>query len=216
MPKRQEDFTPDYRWNEASGRYQRIDSGQFVGRGEVRGAMLEFIDSSAKDARVLTQRLRDGGVNLGEWAKGIAQLRTNSYLAGAAAARGGWNHLTQADFGRIGQLVREDNVFLANRAKEIESGAQRLDGSILRISELYPRGGYDTFHLFNRLEMGKRGFELVENIRGSGDSCEGCLAADALGIVPLDVMPLPGSRKPCRANCKCGLKFHKADGETSE
>jgi hypothetical protein len=215
MPRKQEDFTPDYRWNEASGQYQRIDTGRYVGRAEVRGAMLDYIDSSAKEARVLTQSLRDGQTTIADWQRGIAQMRTNSYLAGAAAARGGWNQLTQADFGRVGQLVREDNVFLANRAKAIESGEQRLDGTLLRTAQLYPRGGYEVFQLFNRLEMGKRGFELVENIRGSGDSCEGCLAAEALGLVPLDAMPLPGERT-CRANCRCALKFHKANGEMSE
>jgi hypothetical protein len=209
-------LAPQFKWSEAAGRY-RAANGRFVPRADVRAVLLEVNRKNALEAKALAQQLRDRSISIADWQRAMAVLIRNSHLAAAAAARGGWDQLTPADLGRVGQIVRVEFEFLEKRAQAIVAGTQRMDGSILDIAGQYPRGGYETYFVFNRIEKKKRGFTQAQNIQTSRESCEGCQTETDKGRVDIEGLIPPGRRAPCHHHCECyELYFNTETGEESE
>jgi hypothetical protein len=67
----------------------------------------------------------------------------NVNLNAIALERGGWANLTPSDFGRVGQIVREQYGYLRGFANDIASGKQRLDGTLGTRAKLYSQAGQD-------------------------------------------------------------------------
>lgn len=195
-------------WNDVAGRYIGTN-GRFVSQQAVSNALQSTIDQQAKTVANLTTQFRNGGVSLAEWRTGMADAVKITHLASSALANGGWSQLTQADYGRVGQLVRQQYAYLDNFAQEIASGKQKLDGTLERRAKMYPDGGRKTYESASRAESRIRGYDEERNVRHAQDSCEGCLEATAAGWVAIGTLPLPGDRQ-CVTNCKCTLEQRKS------
>lgn len=199
-------LTPSIGYDIRTGRYRDVRSGQFVSQQTVRRALDSVIDKAAKDARAVTQRLRDGNVSLAGWQREMADTIRRTHGASAAMARGGWAQMTPSDWGRVGQRVRRQYEYLDRFAAQIETGAIPMDGRILSRAELYALDARSQYEA-DRLTMeGQLGKVRCRSIRSARDSCAGCIAAAGLGWVTLDQMPPPGSRD-CGNRCRCHLEF---------
>lgn len=207
-PPRQSPLTPGYRWNQTANRYIS-PSGRFVGRQQVRAALDVAIDNSAKSIKALSQQLRDGNISLADWQLAMAREIKATHLASAALAKGGWAQLSQSDYGRVGQIVRQEYAYLNKLAQDIAAGRQPLDGRFLRRAEQYIQAGRATYHQVEQREMKVRGYDEERNIRHARDSCPGCLDATARGWVAIGTLPPVGGRD-CRRNCRCTIEYRKA------
>lgn len=138
---------PDYRWNAVAHRY--IDShGRFVSADVLRGQIDTALDDVAKSVAKLSESLRAGQITLAEWQSSMMVEVKSAHALGAALERGGWHQLTQGDFGRIGAITRREYAYLRDFANAIESGAQKLDGTLVRRAMLYAQQGRSTYHAF--------------------------------------------------------------------
>jgi hypothetical protein len=208
-PPRQSPLTPGYTWSEPAARYRDSRTGRFVGKQQVRGALDKAIDSSAKSMKALAQQLRDGNISLADWQVAMAREIKSTHLASAALAKGGWAQLNQSDYGRVGQIVRQEYAYLSKLAADIAAGKQPLDGRFLRRAESYIQAGRATYHAIEQREMKVRGFDEERNLRHARDSCPGCVDATARGWVTIGTLPPVGSRD-CRRNCRCTIEYRKA------
>ena len=68
-----------------------------------------------------------------------------SHLANAAAAKGGWDQMSQADYGRAGQAIRAQYDYLNKFAQQVADGTQKLDGTLTRRAQMYAEAGRDTY-----------------------------------------------------------------------
>lgn len=203
-----------YRWDEAAGRY-RQPGGRFVSRLQVRTALDEAIAARGERMRVLAEQLRAREISVPRWELEMRGLIKDVHLYSAAAARGGWAQLTQADYGRVGQRVRFQYERLNRFAGELRrrKNPLPLDGRFLRRVELYAQAGRGTYHAIEGLEMDARGFDEERNIRHAGDSCtgeRGCIEQSRRGWVPRGTL-IPIGQRTCLTSCRCRKRYRNSE-----
>ncbi|KKM03780.1 hypothetical protein LCGC14_1771000 [marine sediment metagenome] len=207
-------LTPQYLWNERAAQYTNRKTGRFVSRQAIRDQLDKVIGASSQVMRAVSQQLRDGDIGLAEWQLEMMQQIKTTHLAGAAMQRGGWQQMTQADFGRVGQIVRNEYGFLRNFAEQIASGEQKLDGTLARRAGLYGQQGRPTYLTFWDSTAAQRGFDEERSILQPAEHCTECVSEAAKDFQPFGQM-IPIGRRICRSRDKCLKEFRNSQtGET--
>jgi CubicO group peptidase (beta-lactamase class C family) len=196
------------RWEYDSRSYSYRDArtGRYLSNRDVRKALDATLVAPAGRARALAEALRERRISLAEWQTQMMREIKTVHLWGAATAKGGWAQLTPADYGRVGQRIREQYAYLRTRAEAIATGAQALDGNFVSRMELYGLAGRATYHATETREMELRGMTEERSVRGDGDSCAGCVAAAALEWQPIGSV-VPVGQRNCLSRCRCWLIF---------
>ena len=196
-----------YRWEPTagvSGRY-RDERGRFVASSTVRRELDRYLDNS-DPAKALAEALRGRQVSLADWEVGMRRVVKNTHLNAIALERGGWANMTPADYGRAGQIIREQYGYLKGFAADIASGKQRLDGTLGTRAKLYSQAARTSLYKSKAANM-SGGVTHQRSIRSARDSCRQCLDLDRKVFRIDDTsFPLPGQRI-CRANCQCHLEY---------
>ena len=207
-----------YRWEPtagASGRY-RDERGRFVASSTVRRELDRYLDA-ADPAKALAEALRGRQVSLADWEVGMRRVVKNTHLNAIALERGGWANMTPADYGRAGQIIREQYGYLKNFAGDITSGKQRLDGTLGVRAKLYTQAGRNSYYRSKAANMsGKVTHQM--SVRSARDSCWQCRDLDRKVFRIDDTsFPLPG-RRVCNHNCQCHIAYLTlgSDGESYE
>lgn len=199
-------LTPAYQWDERSQRYVNAVSKKFVSRDTVRQALDIALDRSRNEVTRLSRALVNGQINLATWQTSIASEIKSMHLASASLAKGGWAQMTQSDFGRTGQIVRQEYGHLARFAQDIKEGRQLLDGSLLRRANMYalsPTGTYEEVARRNMLSSGK----LEEKrVLGGADHCADCVRLADGEWHPIGSLPRIG-QSVCMTNCRCRFVY---------
>lgn len=201
-----------YAWNDKAGRYVDQKNGRFVSHAAVRTDLDLVLDGITAKMDLTSQALRNGAINLDQWQLQMMDLTKRAHLVSAAAQRGGWAQMTQADFGRVGQIVRREYGYLRNFAEQIANGKQPLDGNLARRARMYGQQARSTFYSFQKVEMEKRGFDQERSILNPADHCEGCKSEEAKGFQSIGNM-VPIGRRECRSNCKCSVEYRNSATE---
>lgn len=203
-----------YAWNDKAGQYVDSKSGRFVPRSAVRDDLDRVLDGITAKMDLNSQALLNGAINLDQWQLEMMSLTKRAHLVSAASQRGGWAQLTQADFGRVGQIVRREYGYLRNFAEQIASGKQPLDGNIGRRARMYGQQARNTFYAFQKVEMERRGFDEERSVLNPADHCEECKSEERKGFQTIGSM-VPIGQRICRSNCKCSVEYRNtATGET--
>lgn len=202
-PQRPSSFSYDQK----QGTYRRKSTGQFVSRREIRQAIDDAIVREERALVRIARRLQSNAITLERWQDESAQILKNLHLWNGAAARGGWGEMTQSDYGRVGARLREQYGYLDNFAQQLERGEARLmTGDFLTRVSMYAQAGRNTYEAVLQNEMENVGMSEERNVLAPADHCDGCLAADAAGWVPIGTLPLPGERD-CLTRCKCEIIY---------
>ena len=203
-----------YRWEPnagVSGRY-RDERGRFVASSTVRRELDRYLDT-ADPAKALAEALRGRQVSLADWEVGMRRVVKNTHLNAIALERGGWANLTPSDFGRVGQIVREQYGYLKGFAADIASGKQRLDGTLGVRAKLYTQAGRESFYRSKQANLAP-GIDMVRSIKHARDSCRECEYLNGKWFRVGDPeYKLPGQRI-CTKNCRCSEEYGRmtADG----
>jgi hypothetical protein len=204
--RRTSSLTPQYVWDDRAARYASKQTGRWVSGGRVRGALDAALDRGGATVATLTESLKMGRIALPDWQLQVAREIKSIHLASAALAKGGWAEMSPSDLGRAGQKIRLQYDYLKGFAADISSGKQRLDGTLGRRAQLYVQAGRGTYHAVEQAEMRTRGMTEERNRLAASDHCPGCLAADAMGWVPLGTLPGIGQRT-CLSKCRCSVAY---------
>lgn len=133
-----------------------------------------FIEAAKGDMDKLTRRLLNHNIDLQQW---VLEMRTQSktaYINEYLLARGGQNNMTQADWGRLGGLLKRQYEYIDNFARDIDAG--KVSGGQIRTrARMY-------------IDSATQAFERAK--------------AQSLGIPSLPAYPGDG-QTVCRANCQC-------------
>ena len=205
---------PQYRWNVKAAQYADQITGRFVSRKLIRDQLKKVVDGSSQVMRALSQQLRDGDISLADWQiQMMSQIKT-THLAGAAMQRGGWQQMSQGDFGRVGRIVRTEYDFLRKFANQIASGKQKLDGSLTRRAAQYGQQGRPTYVTFWDSTAEQRGFDEERSILQPAEHCTECVSEANKGFRKIGQM-IPIGQRICRANDRCLKEFRNSQtGET--
>ena len=203
-----------YRWEPTvgvSGRY-RDERGRFVASSTVRRELDRYLDT-ADPAKALAEALRGRQLSLADWEVGMRRVVKNTHLNAIALERGGWANMTPADYGRAGQIIREQYGYLKGFAADIASGKQRLDGTLGVRAKLYTQAGRESFYRSKQANL-QPGIDMVRSIKHARDSCRDCEYLNGKWFKVGDpAYSLPG-RRQCNKNCRCTEEYGRqtADG----
>lgn len=194
-----------YRWEPtagATGRYRDTGSGRFVSGASVRRELDRYLDTG-DPAKALAEALRGRSISLADWELAMRRHVKNTHLNAIALERGGWANMRPSDYGRAGQIVREQYGYLRNFANEIASGKQRLDGTLARRAQLYSQAGRESFYKSKHANWETEAVRMVRSVRHARDSCRECINLHGKWYRLGDpAYKLPGQRI-CRGNCRC-------------
>lgn len=196
---------PRFRFNEKAGRFH-ASSGRFLPYSTVRGYLDRALDRHSENIRALTESLRDRTLTLGQWERAMRVELKSIHIYSGMMAKGGRAQLSQSDFGRIGRELRDQYGFLREFADAVANGSQPVDGRLTARARLYAQSGRVTFHLVERTDMIRRGWDSEENVLAAAEHCEGCLAETARGRVPIGTL-VPIGQRPCRTNDRCRIRY---------
>jgi hypothetical protein len=190
-------------WNAKAGRY--TIGGRFVKQSEIRKALDASLAATSRTMANLSARLQKGNITLIEWERLMREAVKDAHLFSAALAKGGWAQMTQADYGRVGQMVRMQYTYLNRFAADIESG-MNLDGRFKARTEMYMEAGRTTYYNMYDQVQKKLGKTEERNILHSAEHCVQCIEQTGLGWVPIGELVQIGNRL-CLTRCKCDKEY---------
>lgn len=195
-----------YVFDRGTGRFQDAN-GREVPRARIMRLIQERIDFHAGQMTTLTQALVDGRLTLAQWEQAFALQLKDLYLQQAALARGGWQNMTQADFGRVGRELRDQYRYLHGFAQEIAAGYPR-DRWLWRAG-LYAAGGRSAYWNAMTATAMTAGMTRERRIaRGDKATCSPCVDLARRGWQPIGTLPAPGG-PPCAGlnACRCQKEY---------
>jgi hypothetical protein len=137
-----------------------------------------YIERKLDFTSTLTKSLFDGNINIQQWTLNFRQELKTLYINEYLSARGGVNAMTQADWGRLGGMLKRQYAYMNNFAREIANG-QLTEKQIAARMQLYFNSATQAY------ERGK---------------------SVAAGIPQMPQYPGDG-RTQCRTNCKCTWEY---------
>lgn len=187
-------------------RYRDTATGRLVAETAVRSALDQVLTVQMTATRALTQSLIDGTITLPIWTLQMMQAIKSSHLIGVALANGGWNNMSQADFGFAGQRIRSQYSFLRSFALDLATGRQPLNGVALRRAEMYDESARASHRAAVGRAAKQRGMEEEKSNLGSAEHCPGCVTQTSRGWQPIGTLVPCGSRQ-CLSRCHCVLSY---------
>ncbi len=212
----------------STGRYVDRDTGRVVSTDRVAAALETQISQAQDRMQNVSTQLAEGNINLAQWQTSMAQEMKVIHVNGAVLAKGGRDQMTQADWGAVGQLTKEQYAFLRNFASDIATGKQRLrnlagevNGQFLRRADLYAQAGAGTHSQMERRQA-RQNAEITHERRvldPRAKHCACCPAQEAKGwrlIGNNDLLPIGAC--DCATNCRCRFVFgvRQTDGQIDE
>jgi hypothetical protein len=199
--------TPKFTWDASAGRYRQAN-GRVVTQAQVRAAIDRDLQHLNTTAARLAGDLRSGRISLESWRVEMKRIIKHTHMGEAAIAKGGRAQMMPVDYGRVGQIVREEYRHLEGWVNEIKAGAP-LDGRLQNRAKLYTQAGRATFHKVERLEMRDHGAEFERSVLHPADHCGQCVAEADAGFRPIGVM-VPIGERECGRNCRCTVVYQRS------
>lgn len=197
-----------YEWDSSARRY-RGPSGQFIASGRALASLETDILNLRSVTDLLADDLRARRMSLVEWRLEMQTVIKHTHLGAAELAMGGRAQMTPADYGRVGQIVREQYGFLEGWVQEIVSGSAPLDGRLGQRARLYVAAARPTYVTIRTHDLRESGFDQERSILTDAEHCGECVSEDAKGWQPIGDMISIGSRT-CRVLDKCRAELRNS------
>lgn len=200
-------ITPTYEWDPRIGRYRDKRNGRLVPRQTVRDAIDQFIAKGDERIQKISRDLVEGRSSLATWQTQMMLEIRHLHLANAAAAVGGWDQLTSADFGRVGQLLKVQYAYLQRFALQIQTGQQQINGGLITRAGMYADAARGTYEdELRALSRDRLGMTQERRVLGRADHCDDCLTAAAKDWQPIGTLPRIGD-SACKVSCRCSFEY---------
>ena len=206
------DPLPGFTYDKRIARYRVLTSGHgqragtLVARDKVLTVLREKIDESGDILQRLTTSFQNGDLTAQQWQVAFAEQLKTVHVQQAALGAGGWDRLTQRDYGRIGGFLKADYARLENFAKDIVDEKLTLPQAAAR-ARLYAgkaRAEFVATEMESQREAGKT---EERRILGSAEHCSVCPDLAALGWTKLGEQPFPGGHPECWGACHCTMLY---------
>ena len=156
--------------------------GTFVGQARMTVLRDSFIAEQKVATNLLAEQVANGNITIQQWTTGMRQVVKDSFIDQYTMAAGGRNSMTQADWGRVGRMVRDQYQYLDGFASDIASGRYTENGVAAR-ARMYAESSSQAFERGNAVSRG----------------------------MP-DLPAYPGDGKTqCLSNCKCSWVIKETD-----
>ena len=197
-----------WRYDPITGRY-RGSNGRFLSQSAVEALVDGRINKLGTLLRRLTNMLDDGSISLVQWQESVREALKLAHTQAAIIGNGGRDAMQASDWGRIGQQLKQEYVYLERFARDLLAGNISFAMASARVG-LYAVAVRKTYWQGAELRQQRQGYSLMRRILDAQAAhCEDCIAYSQRGIVPIGSIPLPGQRCACMSNCKCRVQYYR-------
>lgn len=205
----------DAQWSydRKTGRF-RDEKGRFLSEKSVQSLVDGRIDKLDRQLRQFTRMLADGAITLDQWQGSVREAIKAAHLQAAIIGHGGRSGMGAAEYGRIGQRLRQEYAYLQGFALDLLEQRSSPAMALARIS-LYAESVRGSFWEGASIRKEQQGFGLMQRVLDpTAQHCSDCVAYASRGIVPIGSVPLPGQRCACRARCRCSVRYFRQQAAT--
>lgn len=195
----------EYIWN-ANGRTVlqpklEIESGHLTKRYEA-------------NMRFQTQRHIDGKISLPQWQRNMRKELRDSWRTQYALGKGGWDQMTQADFGRMGGRLQAQYRHLNGFAGDMFQGRLTEKQALARAS-MYSTANRTALFDGETAAKVAAGLREERRVLNPAEHCPDCVGYANEGWVAIGSLPEPGVASVCLSNCKCEKQYRSFDDEST-
>jgi GNAT superfamily N-acetyltransferase len=187
-------------------------TGRRVPKDEV-DSVLDDIEASVRDQMaVATAEYAQGIIDIEDWHRSAQEIISSGHMSAAALAGGGFNQLPGGTANKVKGWIQDQYGFLEDfrEALSIQSGEEELSHPYnLNRALMYGGAVRTTFAGVQNGQMEALWHDEVSNKLGASDHCPECRSLTNQGYVPIDEMPVPGTRV-CLTNCNCHLVYRQS------
>lgn len=205
----------DAQWSydRKTGRF-RDEKGRFLSEKSVQSLVDGRIDKLDRQLRQFTRMLADGAITLDQWQGSVREAIKAAHLQAAIIGHGGRSGMGAAEYGRIGQRLRQEYAYLQGFALDLLEQRSSPAMALARIS-LYAESVRGSFWEGASIRKEQQGYGLMQRVLDpTAQHCSDCVAYSSRGIVPIGSVPLPGQRCACRARCRCSVRYFRQQAAT--
>ena len=191
-----------------TGRY-RDEKGRFLSKAAVEALVDGRINKLGTMLKRFTNMLIDGSITLDQWQGSVREAIKAAHIQAAIIGHGGRDGMGTAEYGRIGQRLRQEYAFLQGFARDLLEQRSSRAMALARIV-LYAESVRGSFWEGSSIRQEQQGYSLMRRILDpQAKHCQDCLDYAARGLVPIGSVPLPGQRCACRARCRCRVEYKR-------
>lgn len=198
--------TKIWEWAPKARRYRDPVTGRFVSRDTIRRGLDDLILRSQNRVTAISDALRNGRIELGDWQIGMREEIKRTQLGAQALLRGGWAQLTEADLEATALRIKIQFEYLHDFTVKLRDGSMRTDGNFMNYARMYPSAARVGYHEDESDLMSVSGYREELNVLNPAEHCADCIACRDRGWVPIRTNPPIGSRK-CRGNDRCIMRY---------
>lgn len=192
-----------FNFDNRSQRWRDSISGKFVANATIVSEMRHQQVATHSTLESLTKELYSGNISLANWQVAVASELKDAHLAQAMFAVGGRDNMGFAEFGRVGQTLREQYGFLDKFAQDITSGTVSEAQALARIKQYGNASQQSYWGEYIEASTG-----LFDYVLHPAEHCGDCVARAAGNPYTKETMqgiPGDGSTK-CKANDMCTIE----------
>ena len=191
-----------------TGRY-RNEKGKFLSQKAVEALVDGRINKLDTMLKRFTNMLADGSITIDQWQGSVREALKAAHIQAAIVGHGGRDGMGTAEYGRVGQRLRQEYAYLQGFARDLLEQRVSRPMAIARIG-LYASSVRASYWEGNSIRKEQEGYSLMRRILDpQAQHCQDCLDYAARGLVPIGSVPLPGQRCACRARCRCKVEYKR-------
>jgi hypothetical protein len=202
------DVLTGYTWDRSASRYRSGATGRYVARNEIVNLLGTHISGGENRVEALTRAMFEGTIAPATYAEQMRTQLRRLHLQNAALGAGGWDRLRPADYGRIGQRLRDDYGRINKLITDVQNGNATIAQALNRANG-YVGNSRIAFWETERAAQSvpKPGKVVIERrVLGAKKNCPDCLRYYAAGWQPIGVLPVPAIACACGTHCGCRLE----------
>jgi hypothetical protein len=205
----------EFTFDRTAQQYRYKDSGKFVGKKAIENLTIKAIVQVENDLTTITDLLVAGKIEVAAWEDAtkaaLKNLHTWNYMLGA----GGEKQMSQADYGALGQKIKQEYKYLRGVAEELIQGNLTEDQLRVRMAQ-YAASGGTTHELGRSKSHQKAGYFWEKRLRTKINSCESCYTYAEMGWQSIGSLPDAGQKCECKSNCGCYKVFSRANTQPKD
>lgn len=208
------DVLPGFSWSTSAARYRANATGRFVARRDVLSLLDGQVQSAERRLGDLTTALHEGRIAPGVWADRMQNELRRLHSQNRALAVGGWDRMTQRDWGAVGGRLRGDYARITRLAGDIQAGTVTLPQALNRVEGYIGNARLQFWRGEREQRQIGPGMISVE-IRhlGIAEHCADCLGYHARGWCAEGELPPPGEDSECNTHCRCTMEARQVPAE---
>ena len=138
---------PEWVWESSAKRYRELSTGRFVSQADMVVMRDTYLNIERQAIRQLTTDLFENKITVDAWETGAKQIYKRSYTNLYVASKGGRNAMTQADWGSIGGMLKEQEQYINGFKVDLMNGryTQSQLGTVTNRAEMYVQSSNEAF-----------------------------------------------------------------------